>query len=176
MFCDITWTAYVERLVTIQSPDGLNSVLPFRHLTKKNATEVKLVKIKFFLMYEIRWFFFMLTLSFSLVNYWDILTKSCVINFHTQTSCSQSEERTIFFHVWEKWYVQSKATEECEFRAEIPSFYKKKTNLAIAPLLISPSPAGVCRISWYDYILSILVIIGQKKNIEDTKYWTKPLT
>ena len=29
----------------------------------------------------------------------------------------QSESRTMFFHVWEKWYVQSEATEVCEFRA-----------------------------------------------------------
>ena len=39
-----------HKLVTIQSPDGLNSILPFRHLTKKNATVVKLVKIKFFVV------------------------------------------------------------------------------------------------------------------------------
>ena len=37
----------------------------------------------------------------------------------------------MFFHKWEKLYEQSKATEECEFRAEIPAFYKI-TNLAIA--------------------------------------------
>ena len=37
----------------------------------------------------------------------------------------------MFFHVWEKWYVGSKVTEESEFRAEIPAFYQK-TNLAIA--------------------------------------------
>ena len=29
----------------------------------------------------------------------------------------------MFFHVWEKWYVQSEATEMCEFRAKIPAFY-----------------------------------------------------
>ena len=29
----------------------------------------------------------------------------------------------MFFHVWEKWYVQSEATEVCEFRAKIPAFY-----------------------------------------------------
>ena len=28
----------------------------------------------------------------------------------------------MFFHVWEKWYVQSEATEVCEFRAKIPAF------------------------------------------------------
>ena len=27
----------------------------------------------------------------------------------------------MFFHVWEKWYVQSEATEVCEFRAKIPA-------------------------------------------------------
>ena len=66
--------------------------------------------------------------------------KSYVVNFRTQISSSQSEERpmvftrekkwydqseswTMFFHVWEKWYVQSEATEVCEFRAKIPAFY-----------------------------------------------------
>ena len=29
----------------------------------------------------------------------------------------------MFFHVWEKWYVQSEATEVCEFRAKIPTLY-----------------------------------------------------
>ena len=29
----------------------------------------------------------------------------------------------MFFHVWEKWYVQSEATEVYEFRAKIPTFY-----------------------------------------------------
>ena len=29
----------------------------------------------------------------------------------------------MFFQVWEKWYVQSEATEVCEFRAKIPAFY-----------------------------------------------------
>ena len=29
----------------------------------------------------------------------------------------------MFFHVWEKWYLQSEATEVCEFRAKIPAFY-----------------------------------------------------
>ena len=29
----------------------------------------------------------------------------------------------MFFHVWEKWYVQSEATEVYEFRARIPAFY-----------------------------------------------------
>ena len=29
----------------------------------------------------------------------------------------------MFFRVWEKWYVQSEATEVCEFRAEIPAFH-----------------------------------------------------
>ena len=49
--------------------------------------------------------------------------KSYVVNFRTQISSSQSESRTMFFHVWEKWYVQSEATEVCEFRAKIPAFY-----------------------------------------------------
>ena len=49
--------------------------------------------------------------------------KSYVVHFRTQISSSQSEERTMFFHVWEKWYVQSEATEVCEFRAEIPACY-----------------------------------------------------
>ena len=30
---------------------------------------------------------------------------------------------TMFFYVWEKWHVQSEATEEGEFRAKIPAFY-----------------------------------------------------
>ena len=30
-----------------------------------------------------------------------------------------------FFHVWEKWYVQSEVTEVCEFRAKIPAFYRR---------------------------------------------------
>ena len=62
-----------------------------------------------------------------------------VVNFRTQTSSSQSEERTMVFtrekmirpiriandvfHVWEKGYVQSEATEVCEFHAKIPAFY-----------------------------------------------------
>ena len=29
----------------------------------------------------------------------------------------------MFFHVWEKWYVQSEATQVCEFRAKIPASY-----------------------------------------------------
>ena len=29
----------------------------------------------------------------------------------------------MFFHVWEKWYVQAEATEVCEFRAKILAFY-----------------------------------------------------
>ena len=66
--------------------------------------------------------------------------KSYVVNFRTQISSSQSEERTMvftrekndmsnqnrkrcFLHVWEKWYIQSEATEGCEFRAKIPAFY-----------------------------------------------------
>ena len=49
--------------------------------------------------------------------------KSYVVNFRTQISSNQSESRTMFFHVWEKWYVQSEATEVCEFRAKIPTFY-----------------------------------------------------
>ena len=64
--------------------------------------------------------------------------KSYVVNFRTQISSSQSEERTMvftrekwyvqsesrkmFFHVLENWYVQSEATEVCEFRAKIPAF------------------------------------------------------
>ena len=65
--------------------------------------------------------------------------KSYIVNFRTQIGSSQSEERTMvftrekkvtfqsesrrmFFHVWEKWYVQSEATEVCEFRAKIPAF------------------------------------------------------
>ena len=27
----------------------------------------------------------------------------------------------MFFHVWEKWYVQSEVTEVCEFRTKIPA-------------------------------------------------------
>ena len=48
--------------------------------------------------------------------------KAYVVDFRTQISSSQSEERTMFFHVWEKWYVQSEATEVSEFRAKIPAF------------------------------------------------------
>ena len=29
----------------------------------------------------------------------------------------------MFSHVWEKWYVQSDATEVCEFRDKIPASY-----------------------------------------------------
>ena len=62
-------------------------------------------------------------------------------NLHTQMSSNQSEKRTMFFtrekkkcqsqsrtmffQGWEKWYVQSKATEVCEFRARISAFYKR---------------------------------------------------
>ena len=35
----------------------------------------------------------------------------------------QSEARTIFLHVREKWYIQSKAKAMCEFRAKILAFY-----------------------------------------------------
>ena len=49
--------------------------------------------------------------------------KSYVVNFLTQISSSQSESRMMYFHMWEKWYVQSEATEVCEFRAKIPTFY-----------------------------------------------------
>ena len=49
--------------------------------------------------------------------------KNYVVSFRTQISSSQSESRTMFFHVWEKWYVQSEATEVCEFRAKITAFY-----------------------------------------------------
>ena len=35
---------------------------------------------------------------------------------------NQNRERC-FFHVWEKWYVQSEATEVSKFRAKIPAFY-----------------------------------------------------
>ena len=28
-----------------------------------------------------------------------------------------------YVSVWEKWYIQSKATEMCEFCAKIPAFY-----------------------------------------------------
>ena len=45
--------------------------------------------------------------------------KSCVINFHTQTSSSQSEDRCFLTCL-----VQSKATAECEFGAEFPAFYR----------------------------------------------------
>ena len=56
---------------------------------------------------------------------WEILNKKLgyVVNFRTQISSSQSEERTMFFHWWEKWYVQSEATEVCEPHAKIPAFY-----------------------------------------------------
>ena len=64
--------------------------------------------------------------------------KSCVVNFDTQMSSSQSEEWTMvftrekndtsnqnrergFLHV-RKWYIQSEATEVCELRAKIPTF------------------------------------------------------
>ena len=30
----------------------------------------------------------------------------------------------MFFHVWEKWYVPSKATEACGFCAKIPAFFR----------------------------------------------------
>ena len=31
----------------------------------------------------------------------------------------------MFFHLWEKWYVQSEMTEVCEFRAKITAFYMR---------------------------------------------------
>ena len=48
---------------------------------------------------------------------------SYVVNFRTQISSSQPEERW-FSHLKKKkkWYVQSEATEVCEFRAKIPAF------------------------------------------------------
>ena len=64
-------------------------------------------------------------------------------------SSSQSEERTVFltrekidtsnqnpndiFHVLEKWCLQSKATDMCEFRPKVSAFYRR-LKLA-APLL-----------------------------------------
>ena len=48
--------------------------------------------------------------------------KSYVVNFRTQISSSQSEERTMVFTREKKWYVQSEATKVCEFRAKIPAF------------------------------------------------------
>ena len=49
--------------------------------------------------------------------------KSYVVNFRTQISSSQSEERRmVFTREKKKWYVQSEATEVCEFRAKIPAF------------------------------------------------------
>ena len=38
---------------------------------------------------------------------------------------NQNRKHDVFFHVWEKWYVQSKATEVCEFRAKFPAFYRR---------------------------------------------------
>ena len=35
---------------------------------------------------------------------------------------NQNREQCVF-HMWKKWYVQSEATEVCEFRAKIPAFY-----------------------------------------------------
>ena len=49
--------------------------------------------------------------------------KSYVVSFRTQISSSQSEERTMVFTREKKWYVQSEATEVCEFHAKIPAFY-----------------------------------------------------
>ena len=57
--------------------------------------------------------------------------KSYVVNFHTQMSSSQSEERTMIFQVWEKWYVQSEATEVCEFQANILAFYGRLQLVAL---------------------------------------------
>ena len=45
----------------------------------------------------------------------------------------QSEWPTMFFHLWEKWYVQSKATAVCEFRSKIPALYKR-FQLAAPPI------------------------------------------
>ena len=44
--------------------------------------------------------------------------KIYVVNFHTQMSSSQSEERTMVFTSEKKWYVQSEATKVCEFRGK----------------------------------------------------------
>ena len=62
--------------------------------------------------------------------------KSYNVNFHAQMSSSQSEEWTMFLtreknvtsnqnreQSW--WYVQSKATEVCKFRAKNPAFYRR---------------------------------------------------
>ena len=38
-------------------------------------------------------------------------------------SSGQSEERTMFLQVWEKWYVQSQVTEVCNIRAKIQALY-----------------------------------------------------
>ena len=73
--------------------------------------------------------------SILLYTYWHLLTENLWRKYlHRQMSSSQSEERKdtsnrnrerCFFHVWEKWYVQSKATEVCEFRVKIPAFYRR---------------------------------------------------
>ena len=36
---------------------------------------------------------------------------------------SNQNRKRCFLHVWEKWYIQSEATEGCEFRDKIPAFY-----------------------------------------------------
>ena len=66
------------------------------------------------LAFENIFFFYIHTEKYSL--------KSCVVNFDTQISSSHSEEWTMVFTREKKWYVQSEATEVCEFRAKIPPF------------------------------------------------------
>ena len=39
-------------------------------------------------------------------------------------AANQNHERS-FFYVCEKWYVQPKVTEGCEFRARTPAFYRR---------------------------------------------------
>ena len=79
---------------------------------------------------------------YSVYRYWDILTekiwkifirKWVLANQRSERyfshvkkkieTSNHSRERS-FFQLWEKWYVQSKATEVCEFRAKIPAFYR----------------------------------------------------
>ena len=79
---------------------------------------------------------------YSVYRYWDILTeKIWKIFIRKWVLANQRSERYFshvkkkietsnhnrersFFQLWEKWYVQSKATEVCEFRAKIPAFYR----------------------------------------------------
>ena len=54
-------------------------------------------------------------------------SKSYVVNFRTQISSSQSEERTMVFTRVRKMIRPIRSQEVCEIRAKIPAFYYEKS-------------------------------------------------